>query len=877
MSEDMNTRQGRRKAKQQQKNNRKNKGGFFRKLVISLLILMVISVVAGGITLFAMIQQAPELDPDRLTLAQSAQIYDQNDEQFVQLQASENRVKVNIQDVPQLVEDAIIATEDVRFRDHFGIDIRRLFGAVAANISNGFGAEGASTITQQVVKNLFLTSDKTISRKVQEQYLAIKLEQQYSKDQILEMYLNAIYFSKGAYGIVQAADTYFGKTLDELEIEDAALLAGIPQRPNYYNPFVNPDAAEQRRNTVIALMERHEKISSEEAEAARAVPVVDQLNEQEQETYPYEAFLDHVLAEVDEMDGISTNDLYTAGLKVYTTLDRDAQSHVESVLQTDQYINGYPNSESFQAGITLIDTKTGEIKAIGGGRNKNNVQRGFNFATDIKKQPGSTIKPVLDYGPAIDELQWSTAHILVDEPHTYSNGDPLRNYSRSYRGRVTLREALVNSDNIPAIKALQEVGLDSAQQFAERLGIPFENRIEEAYGLGGFTTGISTLDLAGAYSAFGNEGIYNKPHTIRKIVFPDGREIRTTPDPVVAMNDYTAYMISDMLKSVVNYGTGRHASIPGLPLAGKTGTTNFTPEDISRYNIPSGGVPDVWFAGYTTNYTAAVWTGYDKKGENHYLSGNERRLAQQIFKAVMSEVSKAKETADFKQPNSVVRVGVERSTGLLPSDSTPSDQVIYELFVEGTEPRRVSNVYQKMTAPQDFAAGYNEDTNQIIMSWGYPEDERSGVSFRLDQRIGDGEYTNLTSSRDMQYIVLNPEPGQTYHFRLTAINDSNQNRQSDPVQTSVTVPGVDVIEEDDDLDEDIDEDIDLPEDLLPREDDEDQDENDQDQGQSQGNDNGERENNSNRGNNGNGNNQNEDEPDDVEDEEEARDLLDITG
>ncbi len=433
MSEEMNTRQGRRQARQTTKQSKKKpKRGIWKKIFLLLVSLGVIAVIAGGITVFAMIQGAPPLDHEKLTLSQAVQIYDEGDEFVSQLDSEERRVNVSIQDVPQVVEDAFISVEDIRFREHFGIDIRRLFGAVAANITDGFGAEGASTITQQLVKNLFLNDQKQITRKVQEQYLAIKLEQQYSKDQILEMYLNQIYLGSGVYGIELASQTYFSKSVDELTIADAALLAGIPRRPSFYDPTKNPEAAESRRNLVISLMEQHGKITSAEAEEAKAVPLADQLNPSERESYPYEAFYNQVLSELEQMEGITVNDIYNAGLKVYTTLDIDAQEHVENVLQTDEFISNYPDNEDFQAAVTLLDTKTGQIKAIGSGREDTGQQRGFNIATDDKRQPGSAIKPILDYGPAIEYLQWSTGHILVDDQYNYSNGTPIRNFDRRY-------------------------------------------------------------------------------------------------------------------------------------------------------------------------------------------------------------------------------------------------------------------------------------------------------------------------------------------------------------------------------------------------------------------------------------------------------------
>ncbi|WP_078428465.1 PBP1A family penicillin-binding protein [Alkalihalobacterium alkalinitrilicum] len=824
MSDNMNTRTGRRRAKEQTKATpKKKRKGLLKKLFIAAVVFFTVLVLAGGITVFAMIASAPPLDQERLMLAQPAEFLDQSDESFTRLEGVENRIRVSINDIPELVENAFISVEDIRFREHFGVDVRRLFGAVAANITGGFGAEGASTITQQVVKNLFLSPEKTMSRKLQEQYLAVKLEQQYSKDQILEMYLNAIYFGSGAYGVQQASITYFDKAnLEDLTIEDAALLAGIPQRPNHFNPLKNPEAAEQRRNTVISLMERHGKITSDEADQARAVSVIEQLNPAEQEENPYQAFIDQVLSEVEAIEGITTSDLYTAGLKIYTTLDRDAQTHVEKVLQTDEFIQGYPDNPDFQAGVTLIDTATGQIKAIGSGRHPHEVKRGFNFATDIKKQPGSTIKPVLDYGPVIEHLKWSTGKIIVDEPHNYSNGTPIRNHNRSFAGPVTMRKALADSLNIPAIKALQEVGLDNAKEFAQTLGIPFENdQIYEPYGIGGFTTGISTLDLAGSFAAFGNEGVFIEPHTVRKIEFPDGRVIKMSPDPVVAMSDYTAFMVSDMLKSVVTAGTGANANIPNLPLAGKTGTTNFDEDDRKRLNIPDGGVPDVWFAGYTTRYTAAVWTGYDRKGEQNYIHGTtERRLAQHIFKAIMEEVSKNIETPDFNQPDSVVRVGVERKTGLLPSPFTPQSEIVYEYFVKGTEPTKMSEAFQSIPNPTGLKVGYNEDTDQILITWGYPNNQKNSVTFNILQSVDNGGFEPIMTTKDMQHIVTSPTPGSTYRFQVIAVADENPNLKSDPVQGEVRIPEIEIeepIEEEPEQPEEppVDEDEELPIELIP--------------------------------------------------------------
>lgn len=787
MSDDIRTRQGRRKQKETSK-DKKSKKGLYKKILIASAIFMAALFIAGAITVFSIIRGAPELDPEKLVLAQSPEIYDQNDELFTTLSASENRRLADIREIPRLVQDAFIAVEDVRFREHFGLDIRRIGGAIRANITGGFGAEGASTITQQVVKNLFLSKDKVLTRKLQEQYLAIKLEQTYSKDEILEMYLNAIYFSEGASGIVEAADRYFSKTLDQLTVEDAALLAGIPQRPNYFNPFVNPREAETRRNIVITLMERHGKITSAEAEKAKAVAVEDQLNRSNKESYPYRSFLDQVLKEVEAIEGISSNDIYTGGLKIYTTLDQDAQKFTEAVLQSEDYIN-YPD-EFFQAGVTVVDTKTGEVKAIGGGRQKTEVKRGYSWATDPERQPGSTIKPILDYGPVIEHLKWSTYHQITDEPYQYTSGVPIRNFNNRFAGNVSMRYALQQSLNIPALKAFHAVGKDKAAEFGKGLGIPLDT-IEEPYALGGFTTGFSTLELAGAYAAFGNEGIYHKPHTVRKVVFPDGRTVDLTPDSHVAMSDYTAFMITDMLKSAVGQGgTGIRARVDGVPMAGKTGTSNFSEEERKRFNITSGA-KDIWFSGYSTNYTIAVWSGYDTPDQGYIKYDGREHIAKLIFKEIMTEISRGKENPDFKQPSSVVRVGIEKGTGLLPSPHTPNEEIIYEYFVKGTEPTEVSEHYLKPETPAQFMGDYNEVTDQIILTWDFPSEERANYLFELQASINGGDFITISTAQELQHIIMNPESNSTYLFRLVAVSITNEQIRSDAVEYRVTVPDKD--------------------------------------------------------------------------------------
>ncbi|MCL6586144.1 MAG: transglycosylase domain-containing protein, partial [Anoxybacillus sp.] len=451
MSGDYRSRVERKQATKQAKPKKakKKKGkSLLRMMALTLVICMLLGVI-GGVAAFAyFIKGIPPLDEAKIKDPLSSTIYDMNGHKIVDL-GGQKRTYISYSDIPKVLENAVLATEDARFYQHHGVDFIRLGGAILANIKEGYGAEGGSTITQQVVKLTFLSPEKTIKRKIQEAWLALRLEQKYSKHEILEMYLNKIYYSNGVYGVAKAAEYYFGKTnLKELTLPEAALLAGLPQSPNNYNPYEHPDAAKKRRDVVLSLMAEHGFITKEEAEKAKQVPIasmlVDRKKHSESTSIPYDSFIDEVIKEVTDQANVN---VYEDGLKIYTTLDPNAQSYVEDLLNSNEL---FTNKKDLQTSIALIDTKTGEIRALGGGRNEDNVTFGFNYATQRVGQPGSTIKPILDYGPAIEYLKWPTAHILVDEPYQYSDGTPIKNWNGKYEGAMTMRMALAKSRNIPA-------------------------------------------------------------------------------------------------------------------------------------------------------------------------------------------------------------------------------------------------------------------------------------------------------------------------------------------------------------------------------------------------------------------------------------------
>lgn len=799
MSEKPNSRgQRRRQLEKQKKAKQSSKTGLFKKLIIAILVVGIAGLLFGGGLFAFYASSAPELDEELLKDPISTEFYDINDKLFATIGA-ENRKYISYDDIPKSMENAILATEDVRFYEHSGLDFYRLGGAVLANITSGFGSQGASTLTQQVIKNSFLQNEKTLKRKAQEAYLAYQLEKKYEKEEIFEMYFNKVLMSGRIYGFGTAANSFYGRDLNDLELHEVALLAGMPQSPNNFNPFKNPEAAEKRRNIVLRLMEQHGKITKEEMETAQAIPISEGLLAAEKvesaSKTKYDAYLDVVLNEIDEK---GAGDSLSDGLKVYTTLDPQAQQTVEDSLRSENF-----PTESMQAGMSVIDTKTGAIVAIGGGRDFG-PERGLNFAQDRSdRQIGSTAKPLIDYGPAIEYLNWSTGQTIVDEEMTYSDRDktPIRNFDGKFLGEMTAREALYRSRNIPAVKTFREVDLKERTKFAKGLGINSDKLANESSAIGAFS-GINTIELAASYAAFGNKGIYTEPYSIRSIEYRDGKTKRTfEPKATPAMKDSTAYMITDMLRDVVSNkrgASGAAAAISGLDIAGKTGTTNYTKKELDDYGLNSSYAPDVWFAGYSTNYSISVWTGYEKKSQGINTSdGNERTFAQRLFKNVMSNISANKETANFKRPNSVIEATIEVGSSplRLASEYTPDELKQTELFVRGTEPTQISEEYEKLEleAPTKLKADYSEGDQTAILSWDHKKPKRGDndipVMFEVAVAVDGGAATILQTTDQKGLIVQGVEPGKSYTFTVTAVAEETR---SEPATATLEIKAEEV-------------------------------------------------------------------------------------
>lgn len=652
--------------KEPKQKNKKNRH-IGLKIAIAIVGLLCVALLTGIGIFFYYVKDAPALSEKKLEATVSSKLFDSDGNIFEDLGA-EKREKVSANKIPQELDDAIVSVEDRRFFKHNGVDPVRIAGSALHNLTNKGGLQGGSTLTQQLVKLSFFSTtteeaDKTLRRKAQEAWLAIQLEKKHSKQEILTYYINKVYMANGLYGMETAAETYFGKELQHLTIAQTALLAGMPQAPNSYDPYKHPDAAKERRDTVLYTMLNNKKISQKDYDAAINEPI-DQgllpLETDNQERKVADNYVKEVIAQVEDKTG---KNVYTDGLDIYTNLDTDAQNHLYSIVNGDEYVQ-YPD-EDLQIAATLIDSETGKVTAQIGGRNiADDVYLGLNRAVSTNRDFGSTVKPITDYGPAIEYKQKSTGERIVDQPYYYEGTKTaVKNWDNSYQGNITLRQALYNSRNVPAVKLFNEVGPENVSKFLKNLGIQYKE-IQQANAISSNTEtqdgtkyGISTEKMAAAYAAFANGGTYNEPLYINKIKYQDGSEQTFENKGKKAMEPYTAYMITDMLKDVITKGTGTYAQIPNLFQAGKTGTSNYTDDELAK--IPHYGSisPDVMFTGYTPHYSLSIWAGYDKRLTP--ITSQSENIAQDIYREMMSYVSQNVSNEDWVMPNDVLRIGNE--------------------------------------------------------------------------------------------------------------------------------------------------------------------------------------------------------------------------
>ncbi|MFR7018697.1 penicillin-binding protein PBP1A [Streptococcus pneumoniae] len=630
---------------------------------ICFLTLFITAVMLGGGIFLYYVSKAPALSESKLVATTSSKIFDSKNELIADL-GSERRVNAQANEIPTDLVKAIVSIEDHRFFDHRGVDTIRIIGAFLRNLQNN-SLQGGSTLTQQLIKLTYFstsTSDQTISRKAQEAWLAVQLEQKATKQEILTYYVNKVYMSNGNYGMQTAAQNYYGKDLRELSLPQLALLAGMPQAPNQYDPYSHPEAALDRRNLVLSEMKGQGYISAEQYEKAINTPITDGLQSLKS-VNSYPAYMDNYLKEViDQVEQETGYNLLTTGMDVYTNVDQEAQKHLWDIYNSDQYVS-YPDDD-LQVASTVVDVSNGKVIAQLGARHQaSNVSFGTNQAVETNRDWGSSMKPITDYAPALEYGVYdSTASIVHDVPYNYPGTDiPLYNWDHVYFGNITIQYALQQSRNVTAVETLNKVGLDRAKTFLNGLGIDYPS-MHYANAISSNTTesnkkyGASSEKMAAAYAAFANGGIYHKPMYINKIVFSDGSEKEFSDAGTRAMKETTAYMMTEMMKTVLTYGTGRGAYLPWLPQAGKTGTSNYTDEEIEKYIKNTGYVaPDEMFVGYTRKYSMAVWTGYSNRLTP--IVGDGFLVAAKVYRSMMTYLSEGSNPEDWNIPEGLYRNG----------------------------------------------------------------------------------------------------------------------------------------------------------------------------------------------------------------------------
>ncbi|WP_232939441.1 transglycosylase domain-containing protein [Exiguobacterium aurantiacum] len=751
------------------KPKQKTKKSKFRRILTILGILFIIGVIAGAAYTAYAIATAPPLDEEKLVDTYPIQLLSAEGEPLEG--SGQIREYVSIDEISEVMQQAVISIEDRRFYEHNGIDLRRIGGAVVANLTDGFGAEGGSTITQQLVKQSFLSTDKKLKRKLQEQWLAIKLEREYTKEQILEMYLNKNYYGTGGYGVQTASKRYFNKPVSEVNYQEAAILAGLPQRPSAYDP-INGDQelTRYRQEQVLSAMKRDGHITEEEYNQALDVEIADVISpgeETEEETYTRSIYA-RVQAELEEDYGLEQADIYGTGLKVYTSINKDLHTKFNNDIKNDNV--NLPTSEfpeDLRMGATVLNTKTGEIVAVIDSQQAKQGDKNYRDYSREKRQIGSTAKPFFDYGPGIENAQWSTGKVLIDKEFDESETFKPGNYYPGFRGANTMRYYLTVSGNTPAVRAFYEVqeefGSEAIESFVENVGIEPARAGDEilpANSLG--VAEASTTQMAAAYAALGTNGMYTKPHLIQKIEFNDGSTINSPIKAKQAMEDYTAYMLTDMLRDVVSGSNGTYE--PGAfpyDVAGKTGTTN----------DEKGEENDKWFTGYTTDYSISVWTA--RASNDIPVSLFKPNYAQYYFEYMMQEVTKATGQPDrFQQPESVLSLG-------------------NELYVKGTKPKDLQP--DKLAAPTGASIDYDVPGETGTLSWSYDRQAveaagYQGLSFTVTETRPDGSERVVGTTEDTSIAISGLGEGETtFTIVANATNALVGDQQSSPLQTSYTV------------------------------------------------------------------------------------------
>lgn len=696
---------------------KKGNGKVKSRLLIILMTLGIFALILVLVFSLYIIFTAPDFNTTRLYSKEASVLYFADGSEMARI-GNENRVLTTYNDLPQVFIDALVATEDSRFFQHNGFDAARF---LKASVKQAFGqsdAGGASTLTMQVAKNTYNGSDVSIIRKFKDIYMAVfKIEKSYTKEEIIEFYVNSQQLGTGStnytgiYGVEQASQEYFGKSVSDLSLPEASLLAGMFQAPSLYNPTKNPEKAKKRQNTVLTLMVRHGYITEEEAKNAADIPIESLLKSEtkvQETSNPYQAVIDFVIDDVKEK---TNQDPREVPMAIYTTIEKSVQDVINDLENGNLY--SFAN-DKIQNGIAVTSTKDGSITALGPGRNY--LARGINRA-DERRNPGSTAKIIVDYGPLIEYNNASTGTFFFDEPYTYSNGTSMKNYDGKHKGIISLRDALVDSRNIPALQAFQQTTEEQKINFIHSLGIDYGDNLYESASIGAFqSNGISPLESSAAYGAFARGGYYIEPYSFTKIVYlDDEKEVPYKYTKTRVMSEETAYMITNVLMEAVDNNVAGKINVSGTDVAGKSGTTTISEAEAKSVGVPSYTTPDHWVNVYSPDYSISLWYGYDNLKQGYLTSSTGGGPRRAIISTVANKILKP--NSKFNKPSSVVEATIEFGTVPLElaSSNTPDSLKRTELFKQGTEPTTVSNRFDTLKAPTNGNSLINGSS--ITLTW----------------------------------------------------------------------------------------------------------------------------------------------------------------
>ena len=746
-----------RKVRNEENDRPKKRFRFWYWFLVVVMFFAIIGFIGGIGFCYYIVKSAPEFDAQKMFEKEATKVLDSKGNIIASLGA-EQREKVSYDELPQVLVDAIIATEDSRFFQHNGFDAPRFLKASISQVL-GRGGGGASTLTMQLSKLSFTTFDATgikgIIRKFTDIYMSVfKIERNFTKFEILEYYVNTPCLGGNIYGVQQASKYYFNKDVKDLNLVEAAQIAGMFQSPNGYNPYNYPEDANERKNTVLYLMKRHGYITDTEYKAATSVEIKDFLEGGVTSTNEYQGFIDTVVQEVIDKTG---NNPYDVPMTIYTTMDKDKQDVINNFYKNHKF-----KDEKVEVGVGVVDNNTGAILAVGAGRNKTGALT-LNMATfwgQTKRQPGSTIKPIIDYGPAIEYANLSTYGPFIDDETPYGNGT-MRNFNHSYSGVMSMRDCLVKSMNTCALQAFKMTSNDDKIKFITSIGIePGEGvtTLPESYSIGAWN-GVSPVQLAGAYASFGSGGYYTTPYSFTKVVYIEtGDEYVPDTTREKVMKPQTAYILSTVLQGV----TPSNVKVKGTQLASKTGTTSYDSSFVRKFGLNDSVIPDMWTVTYSTDYSVAIWYGYPEwltaeAVKNGYYLKNQPAITER--KKIQAEINNKihNENKKFKNPGGIVSAEVEFETipAQKPSQYTPSNLKKSYLFISGTEPSEVSSRFSKLSDPTNYTYSLNGRT--LDVSWTSP-----GTPDAVDE-------TYLTNYFNTGYTIW----AQKYLDKRKSYNNSN--------------------------------------------------------------------------------------------------------